>query len=218
MQLQEGCKDSFSSERPELLQKNVKVENLSVQDRNIAVPQPNLQAQAAATLGANNRLPFDITQPDATQTVNDVLKFVIQKQNECQEKSWKYKNAKGQVVYLQDIFSKVVKWLETFKQIGNTVSQYDPVHTALPWAGVRLLLQIAVNDSQTYSTMAEGVELVSDLITRSYIVEIFYLQKPSKTLAQLEKAILKLYTTVLIYLNKAIRYYRQSSLGIPQFP
>jgi hypothetical protein len=74
-----------------------------------------------------------------------------------------------------------------------------------------------VNDSQTYGATAEGVELVSDLITRSYVVEIFYLQKPSKTLAQLEKAILKLYTTVLIYLNKAIRYYEQGSLGMLLF-
>ncbi len=183
----------------------------------MAVPLPNLWIRAAAALGPNDRLPFDIAQPNATQTVNDVLEFAIQKQNECQGKGWKYKNAKGPVVYLRDIFSKVVKWLETFKQIGDTVSQYDPVHAAIPWAGVRLLLQIAVNDSQTFGAMAEGVELVSDLITRSYVVEIFYLQKPSKTLAQLEKAILKLYTTLLIYLNKAIRYYEQSSLGIPLF-
>jgi hypothetical protein len=183
----------------------------------MAAPPSNLWAQAAAALSPSDRLPIDITQPNATQTVNDVLEVARQKQKECQEKRWNYKNPKGQVIYLRDVFGKVVKWIDTFKQIGDTVSQYDPVHAALPWAGVRLLLQIAVNDSQTYGAMAEGVELVSDLITRYFVVEIFYLRKPSKTLAQLEKAILKLYSMVLIYLNKAIRYYEQSSLSISLF-
>jgi hypothetical protein len=180
----------------------------------MAAPPSNLWAQAAAALSPSDRLPIDIAQLNATQTISDVLEVARQKQKECQEKRWNYKNAKGQVIYLRDVFGKVVKWIDTFKQIGDTVSQYDPVHAALPWAGVRLLLQIAVNDSQTYGAMAEGVELVSDLITRYFVVEMFYLRKPSKTLAQLEKAILKLYSMVLIYLNKAIRYYEQSSLSI----
>lgn len=41
-----------------------------------------------------------------------------------------------------DLFSKIVKWIDIFKQVGDAAVQYDPVHAALPWAGVRFLLQV----------------------------------------------------------------------------
>ena len=32
--------------------------------------------------------------------------------------------------------------LNKFKEIGDIVVQYDPVHAALPWAGVRFILMV----------------------------------------------------------------------------
>jgi len=61
--------------------------------------------------------------------------------------------------------------------------------------------------------MAEGVELVSNLITRYTIVEHLYLRRPSAAKNQLTEAILKLYSTVLIYLSKAETYYKKTTLG-----
>jgi hypothetical protein len=29
-----------------------------------------------------------------------------------------------------------------FKQVGDVAVQYDPAHAALPWAGIRFLLQV----------------------------------------------------------------------------
>jgi hypothetical protein len=69
---------------------------------------------------------------------------------------------------------------------------------------------MTVNDSQTFGTMAEGVEFVSNLITRYTIVEQLYLQKPSAAKYQLTQAILRLYSTVLIYLSKAKSYYQRN--------
>ena len=43
---------------------------------------------------------------------------------------------------LRDLFGKLVKWLQRLKEIGDTVVQYDPVHAALPWAGVCFLLEV----------------------------------------------------------------------------
>jgi hypothetical protein len=40
------------------------------------------------------------------------------------------------------LFSKLVKWIDLFKQVGDVAVQYDPVHAVLPWAGVRFLLQV----------------------------------------------------------------------------
>ena len=72
---------------------------------------------------------------------------------------------------------------------------------------------MTVNDSQTFGAMAEGVELVSNLITRYTIVERLYLQKPSSAKDQLTQAILRLYSAVLIYLSKAKSYYQRNTFG-----
>jgi Zn-dependent M32 family carboxypeptidase len=37
---------------------------------------------------------------------------------------------------------KLLNCMDRFKEIGDIVVQFDPVHAALPWAGVRLLLKV----------------------------------------------------------------------------
>jgi hypothetical protein len=39
-------------------------------------------------------------------------------------------------------FEKFLNWMDRFKEIGDIVVQFDPVHAALPWAAVRLLLKV----------------------------------------------------------------------------
>ena len=60
----------------------------------------------------------------------------------------------------------------------------------LPWAGVRFILQVVVNDEQNWGTMAEGLELVSNLITRCRTWEKLFMMKES---GQLTQALLLLY-------------------------
>jgi hypothetical protein len=72
---------------------------------------------------------------------------------------------------------------------------------------------MTANDSQTFGAMAEGVELVSNLITRYTIVEKLYLEKPSAAKDQLTQAILRLYSAVLMYLSKAKSYYQRNTFG-----
>ena len=37
----------------------------------------------------------------------------------------------------------LVGWVNKFKEIGDIAVQYDPVHAALPWAGVRFILMVS---------------------------------------------------------------------------
>jgi hypothetical protein len=57
------------------------------------------------------------------------------------------------------------------------------------------------------------MEMVSNLITRYKIVEELYLSRPSPVRDELTKALLKLYGTVLVYLGKAGKYYKQNTPG-----
>lgn len=37
---------------------------------------------------------------------------------------------------------RLMGWVTKFRDIGDIVVQYDPVHAALPWAGVRFILTV----------------------------------------------------------------------------
>ena len=70
-----------------------------------------------------------------------------------------------------------------------------------------------MNDAETFGSMAEGLEHVSNLITRYAIFENLYLHVDSAVEDQLADAIVRLYTAILTYLSKASRYYSQSTGG-----
>ena len=193
-------------------------------------PAEDLWAKAAKALNDKNQLPVDFNQMDRLTVLKDVLVAVEEKKQSCLKKRWKYKNSKGEIVILRDLFEKIVVWVDKFKEVGDNAVQYNPTHAALPWAAVRLVLQVqvfrhlldtvetdhlqvAINDSQTFGAMAEGVELVSNLITRYTIVEHLYLRKPSAAKNQLIQAILKLYSAVLTYLSRARSYYERNTFG-----
>jgi hypothetical protein len=71
---------------------------------------------------------------------------------------------------------------------------------------------VTVNDSETFGAMAEGIQYVSNLITRYAISESIYLRINTAAAAkdQLADSIVKLYTAILKYLAKARRYYDRS--------
>ena len=90
---------------------------------------------------------------DRRKVLEEVLSFVQDAERNAQKKRWKWKNSKGDVVIIRDVFTKMVVWIEKFKAIGDTIIQYDTGHAALPWAATRFLLQVIPN-SRTCSPLA----------------------------------------------------------------
>ena len=177
-----------------------------------SLPYRDLWTEALKTLNEADRCTIDVTRSDKVEILKDVYAIVKEKQQQCLQRRWKYKNRKGEEVILRDVCAKILVWVGKFKEIGDIVVQYDPTHATLPWAAVRFVLQAATNDSQTFGSMAEGVELVAELITRYTIVEHLYLRRPSHAKEQLTQALIKLYARVLTYLPKARAYYEKNTL------
>lgn len=169
---------------------------------------------------------------DRLAILEEILDQVKAKKEICLLKGWKYTNFSGKVVIIRDVLDKVVVWIQKFKDIGDIVVQYDPSHAALPWSGIRFLLQvrftgcdemyayqfqIAVNDSQTFGSMCEGVESISNLISRCAFIELRYLEchgAPTSTVKnQLETSLVRLYSAVLTFLSQAKQYYTQNTVG-----
>lgn len=73
------------------------------------------------------------------------------------------------------------------------------------------MLQIAVNDYNKYAAVVEGLSWLAELICRYAIVENLYPQSTSEAAAELERALVKLYAAILIYLSKAKHYIEQGS-------
>lgn len=67
------------------------------------------------------------------------------------EKRWRYRRPghEGETVILRDLFGKIASWLDRFREIGDIVVQYDPYHAALPWAGVRFLIQVCTASAES---------------------------------------------------------------------
>ena len=77
-----------------------------------------------------------------------------------------------------------------------------------------------MNDSQTFGAMVDGLEMISDLLTRYTIFEHLYLQEASigqienPLKEQLTQAITRLYISILKYLSNARRYYDRRTAGM----
>jgi len=106
------------------------------------LPSNDLWADAAAQLSDNDRRNINFSCPDKLKVLSDLLETTQRTRQECINKRWHYKRKSGEKVILVDLISKVIKWIDLFKQVGDTAVQYDPAHAALPWAGVRFLLEV----------------------------------------------------------------------------
>jgi hypothetical protein len=72
-----------------------------------------------------------------------IIRTVMERKEECVKKQWElYTNKQGEKIMVRDLLNKVSHWIDRFRQVGNSAVQFDPVHAAVPWAAVQLLLQV----------------------------------------------------------------------------
>jgi hypothetical protein len=81
------------------------------------------------------------TTDDIISAVEKALNAAQMKQNLCENKRWTF-TIGGHIVTLREEADKVLLWLDRFKQVGDIAMNADPIHAGLPWAGIRLLLEI----------------------------------------------------------------------------
>lgn len=81
----------------------------------------------------------------STTTVGDTLERCLDAAKEKQ-RAWDDKRMvftiAGRTFTLREQADKIVCWLDRFKAVGDIAVNIDPVHAGLPWAGVRLLLEV----------------------------------------------------------------------------
>ena len=52
------------------------------------------------------------------------------------------------MIILRNVFEKIAGSIKKFQRVGDAISQYNPGHATLPWAGVRFVLEIVISDRE----------------------------------------------------------------------
>jgi hypothetical protein len=74
-------------------------------------------------------------------TPENLLWDIQAKREICDKKRWTFKCG-DHTIQLRDTADKVLDWLDKFKAAGDIVSNVDPLHAGVPWAGIRFLIQV----------------------------------------------------------------------------
>ena len=78
---------------------------------------------------------------DVASTLDDVYAAAADKRRQCEAKRWTY-TFRGKTIRLGDAVTSIASFLDRLTGIGDVAANADPIHAGLPWAGIRLILQV----------------------------------------------------------------------------
>lgn len=105
----------------------------------------HLWKKAVKLLNEDERQQIEFSQADKLSALGDILKVVKQKHAASVQKQRQLRIDRKQPINLHDSFSRIANSIDKFKQVGDTLVQYDPTHAALPWAAVRFVLVVRIS-------------------------------------------------------------------------
>lgn len=73
--------------------------------------------------------------------IASLLSVVKAKQQECEKHQWKFRLFNKEVKF-QNVAGNIASYLVKLQGVGDMVASFDSMHAALPWAAVKLLLQV----------------------------------------------------------------------------
>ncbi|KAK5627729.1 hypothetical protein RRF57_003444 [Xylaria bambusicola] len=140
--------------------------------------RPNLWEEARARLSDEDRAWVDKTIDDSStpvhNTVNRMINLATEKQRECETSGWKTVSVGSYEISFEEVTSNIIIWLNKFKEVGDTLVQYDPAHAALPWAAVRFILRAAISTKEQMAASLAVLEKATRIIHRCQVFEEVY--------------------------------------------
>ena len=103
----------------------------------------SLWARALDGLSAKDRNTLETNETGSNLDIEELLDEIRAKREECLKNQWEFE-FRGRSVNLRYQADKIISWLAKFKEVGDIAIQQDPSHAALPWAGIRFLLQVGM--------------------------------------------------------------------------
>ncbi|KAM0424460.1 hypothetical protein ACHAPT_010384 [Fusarium lateritium] len=190
-----------------------------------AEPQAEERAKSNLWDGAMGRLSEDdkawinknVNQSadDSSAEVREIIALVNQKRQECEAKRWGTVQVLNTTISLSDLASNAITWLNKFKEVGDTIVQYDPGHAALPWAAARFILQCAVSYQEHMTCSLISVEKTTRIVHRCQVYELLYNcdTLDAKVVHGLETALVELYASLLHVLARVGKFLSKRTTG-----
>jgi len=170
-----------------------------------------LWEKAIDKLSEEDRKTMTLDVTDKMSCVRDAIKITKDARDVCSEKQWKF-NIRGKEILLRDVAEKLLSNIDKFAEIGTIITTYEP-HSAVPWAAFQFLLKFAISDIENMARMLEGSETAARTIDRCAIFERLYLdgQNTSDATLELETCITDLYTSILTFQARALKFFRTNT-------
>ncbi|KAE9375949.1 hypothetical protein N431DRAFT_404041 [Stipitochalara longipes BDJ] len=137
--------------------------------------------------------------------------------NVMKQKQWVLQWDKKDIV-IRDQAKRIVKFVQTFTNLGTAIAAIDPVHAGIPWAGVCTILTLILNDSTQHQDALNRLEDISTIVGNFiYIIDVYVqsydLNPSSESNAAFEKCILNVYSNVLIFQMRAALHFQKSTMA-----
>jgi hypothetical protein len=155
------------------------------------------------------------TSADINTSMQQAIDHAEEKKRLCIEKRWKI-TVGTKTIVLRDKADSVISLVNKFKHVGSVAVGADPVHAGLPWAGVCLLLQIAIGQKEQMDALMNGmITALSVQKTADLYVAFYNGQSVGPQADELRRFLLKLYATVLSFLAEALGLWEAT--GVSRF-
>jgi hypothetical protein len=142
----------------------------------------------------------------------EVLAVVQTKVSDAEKNRWVIKRSNGETVVLRDLFSKMASWVQKFIDLGDMLAGIDPIHAGLPWAAIKVILQVSVTSHDIHAAILEGLDRVCYLLLWAKIQERLYSSTHLESNEQLKRGFRDLYVAILRFLAKARRFCAEGKL------
>ncbi|KAL8831331.1 MAG: hypothetical protein Q9191_000918 [Dirinaria sp. TL-2023a] len=141
---------------------------------------------------------------------DDVLGSIYQmakdRQLECVRKRWKFTNPSGKRIVLRDKMENMIRWINTYRDLGPVATEHHAASASWPWAAVRYILETTVNDDELFKAVSDSLETIAKIITRHRMAEELLIRSSCSDheTQLLESALAGLYIEILRFLAMAV--------------
>ncbi|KAM0169115.1 hypothetical protein ACHAPF_010301 [Botrytis cinerea] len=148
---------------------------------------------------------------DIDATLVATLNTAGEKKRLCEERRWTFQLGKRTLV-LRDEAEKVLRGLRKFKEVGDIIVNVDPLHAGLPWAAIRLLLEVTISDSSQMAVLLAGLEIALSMMNRLKAYMKYLEDLPATKEREIfEISLIELYVITLQFLAQAIQIYQEDT-------
>ncbi|MCJ1381046.1 hypothetical protein MMC17_004155 [Xylographa soralifera] len=136
-------------------------------------------------------------------------------QEQASTSKQKQRHVPGMDITIKECYGEIATSVQKFVDIGDIISQVDPIHIGLPWAGIRLVLLLAIQSHTTEVIIYQGLGTIAKLVYVYHIYEHYYLRGSSPVqdvlLEGLRQNLVTLYGSMVLFILQAQLYFRQHS-------